>query len=109
MGTVSIQSLNDTTTASTTGAQATVTGDSANTAVSANTNRGSLEIYVEGADAWIRLLPAATDAGVRKGSFVRSGQTWSMPNSWWRRTYTGEVSIINAVDGQSPTYYVTEI
>lgn len=88
---------------------ATISGNTAETASAANSSRSSLSISVVDADAWIRLTPAATDAGVRKGTPVQAGQTWELPTSWWRGLYSGEVSIINAADGETPTYYVTEL
>jgi hypothetical protein len=48
-------------------------------------------------------MPASEDAGVRKGIPVAAGQVWELPNSWWKALYSGEVSIINAADGQTPS------
>ena len=91
------------------GAGGTVSGNNANTAVAVNTGRSSLTIAILNADAWIRLMPASEDASVRKGIPVAAGQVWELPNSWWKALYSGEVSIINAADGQVPSYYVTEL
>ena len=109
MGTVSIWSPTDSNTSSTTSAKTTISGNNASTASASNANRSSLSIAIQTADVWIRLQPAATDPGVRKGFPVCAGELWILPTSWWRRLYTGEVSIINAVDEETPTYYVTEM
>ena len=114
MGTISIGILtevafNPGNDSSSTGAGTAIVGDSANVAVAANSGRSSLSISILDADAWIRLMPAATDPTVRKGFPIVAGETWILPTSWWRALYSGEVSIINAVDGQTPTYYVTEL
>ena len=109
MGTLTIWGPFDSNELSTTNAKATISGNNANTASSLNVNRSSLSIAVETADVWIRLQPAATDIGVRKGFPVCAGELWILPTSWWKRMYTGEVSIINAIDGEAPTYYVTEM
>ena len=109
MGTVSIWAPTDATETSSTPSGGVISGNSANTAVSANPSRSSLTIAIEGADAWIRLLPASTDPTVRKGIPVAAGEVWELPNSWWKSLYSGEVSIINTVDGETPSYYVTEL
>jgi len=113
MGTISYQTPwnpNDSVVSTgTTSPAATISGDVAETAVAANSSRSSLSISVVGANVWIRLMPAATESAVRKGTPVQAGQTWELPTSWWRALYSGEVSIINAADGETPTYYVTEL
>lgn len=109
MGTITMEGFSNAVETSTTSAKATISGNVAETAVSSNSSRSSLSISVQGSDVWIRLLPAATDGSVRKGIPVRAGQTWELPTSWWRALYSGEVSIINTEDGQTPTYYVTEL
>ena len=109
MGTLTMWGPTDSNASSITAAKATISGNNANTASAINLNRSSLSIPVETADVWIRLQPAATDPGVRKGFPVCAGETWILPTSWWKRMYTGEVSIINAIDGEAPTYYVTEM
>jgi hypothetical protein len=109
VGTVSLWAPTDSTDSSATPSGGTISGNNANTAVAANPNRSSLTIAINGADVWIRLLPATTDPSVRKGIPVSAGQVWELPTSWWKKLYSGEVSIINAADGQTPTYYVTEL
>lgn len=109
MGTLSIWGPFDAASSSTTSVKATISGNVAETVVSANSNRSVLSISVLDADAWIRLLPAATDGSVRKGIAIGQGDTWELPASWWRRLYSGEVSIINVLDGETPSYYVTEL
>ena len=109
MGSVSFFSLSSPTNSATVGGSSTITGNSANTVVAENSLRSSLSIAVTQADCWIRLLPASTSPTVRKGFPVKAGQTWELPTSWWRALYSGEVSIINAADGQSPVVYVTEL
>jgi|TARA_R110000803_G_scaffold157317_1_gene221743 hypothetical protein len=113
MGTVSIGIITDISmpavTSGTIGGPTAISDNSASTAVPANSARNSLSIAITVNDAWIRLMPSATDSTVRKGFPVSAGQTWILPTSWWRSLYSGEVSIINAVDGQAPVYYVTEL
>ena len=99
----------DTVDSGTISAAATISGDTAEVAAAANTTRSSLSIAVTVADVWIRLMPAATDPTVRKGIPVKAGEVWVLPTSWWRALYSGEVSIMNAVNGETPTYYVTEL
>ena len=109
MGTITMEGFSDTTEASTTNAEATISGNVAVTAVSSNSGRSALSISILNADAWVRLMPAATDGSVRKGIAIGAGDTWELPTSWWRRLYSGEVSIINVADGETPSYYVTEL
>lgn len=109
MGTVSIWAPTEAVDSSSTPDGGVISGNSANTVVSANSSRSSLTIAISGADAWIRLMPSTTDATTRKGIPVAAGEVWELPNSWWKRLYSGEVSIINAVDGETPSYYVTEL
>ena len=109
MGTVSLWAPTDTTDSATVGTGGTISGNNANTVVAENSSRSSLTIAIKDADVWIRLLPASTDPTVRKGIPVSAGQVWELPTSWWKKIYSGEVSIINAADGQTPSYYVTEL
>lgn len=114
MGTVSLGDYNANSstspvTSGTVGAGQTLASDNAATAVALNSARTSVTIAITGSNVWIRLLPAATDAAVRKGTPVAAGEVWELPAAWWKSLYTGEISIINAVDGQTPTYYVTEL
>lgn len=74
-------------------------------AVAANTERISLTITVTTRDAWIRLIPAATDNAVRKGMLIESGHHYRMDTD---NVYTGEISIINALNNAKPVFYVTE-
>ena len=109
MGTISIWGPGTSSESSTTGPEVTLSTNSAATAASSNGDRSHLSIHVKNFDVWIRLLPASTDPTARKGSYVLAGETWELPTSWWRKLYTGEVSIINVTDEETPSYYVTEL
>ena len=82
-----------------------ISTDLAVLAVAANNQRTSLHITVLVRDAWIRLIPAATDNAVRKGIFVVAGSSYIMQPD---NIYTGEVSIINVKNNATPEFYVTE-
>ena len=86
------------------GVQITTAG-TAETLSAANDDRMILIVSITGFDAWIRLIPAATDSSVQKGIFVQKDSTWTMPVD---NVYTGEISIINVQGLTKPTYYVTE-
>jgi len=90
---------------STVNAGVALSGDTAEVAAVVNANRKYIAISVDDKAAFIRLMPAATDNAERKGIYVGKGQTYEFPASF---IYTGEISIINAVGGQTPTFYVTE-
>ena len=80
-------------------------GGTAETISVANDDRMAFTVSIRGFDAWIRLIPAATDGSAEKGIFVHKDDTWTMlPDN----VYTGEISIINAQGNTKPTYYVTE-
>jgi hypothetical protein len=82
-----------------------ITGNVAVTAVSADEKRIRVAITIAMFDAWVRLIPSATDNAVRKGEFITKDTTFVLESN---AIYTGEISIINAQMGQTPTYYVTE-
>lgn len=79
-----------------------------NTAVTASASKGDRmywAVTILDKDAFIRFLPAATDASTRKGIFLKKNTTYEMPAG---TIYTGEISIINKKNGEKPTYYITE-
>ena len=83
-----------------------ITGNVAVTAVSENLQRVRVIITIDVADAFIRMMPAATDNSVRKGILVRAGMTWEMEEG---TEYPGEISIINAKNNRKPVFYVTQL
>jgi len=86
-------------------AAVTLASDLAVVAIVANTSRKYLAITVTTKDAFIRLIPSATDNAVRKGILVSAGSTYEMATD---AIYTGEVSIINTVNAEAPVFFVTE-
>lgn len=82
-----------------------ITVNIAVTAVSANAERTYIAISIRDKDAYIRLMPAATDGSNRKGIYVKKDQTYEVPIV---RIYTGEISIINKKNNEKPKYYITE-
>ena len=82
-----------------------ITVNTAVTAVSSNAARLYVAITILDKDAFIRLIPAATDASTRKGIFLKKNETYELPAD---NIYTGEISIINKKNNEKPTYYVTE-
>ncbi|MBL4891459.1 MAG: hypothetical protein JKX91_06490 [Rhizobiaceae bacterium] len=86
-------------------AEVKITGNVAVTAIAANPDRFYVCISIVDKDAYIRLLPAATDNGVRKGIFMKKNTNYELPAD---NLYTGEISIINKKNGEKPVYFVTE-
>lgn len=82
-----------------------ITVNTAVTALVANTRRIYVAITIKDKDAWIRLMPAATDATTRKGIYLKKDQTYELPTD---NVYIGEVSIINKKNNEKPTFYITE-
>jgi len=82
-----------------------ITVNTAVTALSANADRIYVAITILDKDAWIRFIPAATDASTRKGIYVKKNAVYEMPTD---NIYIGEVSIINKKNGEKPKYLITE-
>lgn len=82
----------------------TVSND-AITISAANERRTFISVTVRAEDGWIREIPAATDAAVRKGIFLLKGTTFTFPVD---DLYKGEVSGINDKNNKNPVFYVTE-
>ena len=70
-----------------------------------NSDRIYLAITITTRDAFVRLMPAATEPTTRKGVFLKKDQLYELPTD---TIYTGEVSIINKKDNEKPKYYITE-
>lgn len=83
----------------------TIPGDVAIVAIVAREDRMYLAITVTVRDAFVRLIPAATDNTVRKGILVAAGQTYELAID---NVYTGEVSIINTRNNDNPIFFLTE-
>ncbi|MBL4940970.1 MAG: hypothetical protein JKY81_04830 [Colwellia sp.] len=82
-----------------------ITVNTAVVAVAANEDRLYLAISIIDKDAFIRLMPAATDGSERKGIFLKKNTTYEFPTD---NIYVGEISIINKKNNEKPVYYVTE-
>ena len=82
-----------------------ITVNTAVTALAANPRRIYVAISIKEKDAWIRLMPSATDNSTRKGIYLKKDQTYELPTD---NVYTGEVSIINKKNNEKPKFYITE-
>lgn len=86
-----------------------ITVNTAVTAVASNDDRLGLEISITVQDAWVRKMPAATDASTRKGTIIMAGgPPFRIPAGGGETLYTGEVSIINVKNGKKPVFTTTE-
>lgn len=82
--------------------------DNAVAILPANPNRHSVYIKIKGKDAIIRPLLASTDPADRKGHYRIKGATFSMTPDSSNNVYKGEISLINAKNGETPTYFIIE-
>lgn len=82
-------------------------GTTAETVIGVNLKRVRLAISVRGFDAFIRFIPASTDANTRKGEFITKDSPALILEG--NDMFTGEISIINAQGAQTPTYFVQEL
>jgi len=89
--------------------QAITTGDNAQDISPVAPKRESLIIQVFDFDVWVRLKDAATDPTLRVSYFVKAGGEFSLSAFANGQKYIDEVSIINAVNGQVPTFSFTEL
>jgi hypothetical protein len=81
-----------------------ITVNTAVVAEVANALRMYWAVTITDKDAFIRFIPAATDASTRKGIFLKKDQTYEMPAD---NIYTGEISIINKKNNEKPEYSIT--
>lgn len=82
-----------------------ITVDTAVVASVSNPARMYWAVTILDKDAWIRFIPAATDASERKGIYIKKNITYEMPTD---TIYEGEISIINQKNNEKPTFYITE-
>lgn len=87
---------------------ASVELNSAVTILAANPNRHSAYVYIDGKDAFIRPLEAATTPAERKGHYTTRKFTRSFTSGFGDDVYKGELSLINTKDGDDVNYFVIE-
>lgn len=86
-----------------------ISGNVAEPAILSNPNRKSATIYVEGGDLWIRPMTQFDDPTARKGiRKIQDGGGFDLSPNSQNGFYLGTWSVINAVDGETPTFYTTE-
>lgn len=73
-----------------------------------NPNRHSVYVYVVDKSVVIRPLDATVDPADRKGHIVNKEETFALTMDNSNDIYPGEISLINAKDGEFPTYFVVE-
>jgi len=81
------------------------------TLVPAAVKRENVFIQCHSGSLWIRLKPAATTPNEREGIYLKAidgvPAHANIPTLSNGQKYTGEISLINAVDGEEPTYSIS--
>jgi hypothetical protein len=72
--------------------------------VTSNSKRENVHVHCHTLGLWVRLKPAATNPSNREGYFLAAGEKRDFKTFANGQKYTLDISIINAVDGQEPTY-----
>ena len=66
--------------------------------------RESIIIQIYDFDVWIRLRPSTSGSSTRNGVFVPAGSSFKLDPLENGKKYLGEISLINAIDGEIPSY-----
>lgn len=75
----------------------------------ANPKRENVIVQVHSSTLWIRLKPAATSPSNREGRLIKIDKDFDLKTYANGLKYTGEISMINAVDAEQPTYSLINI
>jgi len=75
--------------------------------VPAEEKRESVFVQCHSLALWIRLKPAATVPNNREGYKIEAGGSFNLSAFANGQKYTGEISLINAADGEQPNYSIS--